>query len=209
MQSKLEDQATSNQELVRKLETMNEVGLKRQRQQFDTELQRISKSQRAAVEEADTATFDRLEQEKQDVIKDYSEQTPKPGPQIDPEVQAYKSSETGAWLNNPVLHETAARLIDANPAMLAQPAKTQLEYAEGEIRKMYPAYFPKKEEPKPKPQRQVVDSGGLAGGGMPSATKFSKLPGEARTQFDKFVKDGIFADTKEDREEYANEYNNS
>lgn len=210
MQSKLDQQATTNQDMVRRLEAMSEAGLKRQRAQFDAQIERITQSQRAAVAEADTDEFDRLEKERQAAIKDFSEQSTPAAPQANPDVEAYKNSDEGAWLKNPILLDTAARLIDANPAILAQPAKAQLEYAEGEVRKMYPAYFPKKDEPKSQPKtRQVVDAGGLAGGAMPKPTAFAKLPAEAKSQFEKFVKDGIFSDSKEDREEYANEYNNS
>lgn len=209
MQTKLDEQARESQETTRRLAAMNDSALKRQKAQFEAEISRITEGQRAAVEDADTATFDKLEKQRQDVIGRYSEQSTQAQPQVDPYFQEYAASDAGAWVANPILKQAAAQLINANPAMLAKPAKAQIEYAEAEIRKMYPAYFPKTDDPKPKPQtRQVVDGGGLAGGGV-KQTAFSKLPADAKAQFSRFVQEGTFENTKADQEEYANEYFNS
>lgn len=204
MQDKLQTTEQQAAELARKQEAMNQRAIERQREQHAAELQRITTAQRRAVEEADPEAYDQLEAQRQK-LQAPPEAIKQDTPPTNPDVEAYRASETGAWLNNPVLAKTAAELVGQNPAILVRSAKEQIAYAEAEIRKMYPAYFPKP-EPKPAP-RTAVDGGGLAtGGGSKPVGAFTKLPSEAKANFARFVKEGLYSDTKEDREEYANEY---
>lgn len=202
MQDKLTEQE-------RKLGTMSERALERQKAQYEAQLQDISAKQRRAVEEADTETWDALERQKADLQKN-APQPEAPQQQADPYLTEYRQTEQGAWTNNPVLMKTGVDLINANPVVngvpiMAQDAKAQVAYAEQELRKMYPAYFPSAAKPKP---RQNVDAGGLASG-APSAGRsaFEKLPSDAKQAFKRFVERGVYEDSKKDREDYANEYN--
>ena len=202
MQDKLSDQE-------RKLGAMSDKALERQRQQHEAQLQDITAKQRRAVEEADTDAWDRLEKQKTDLQKNQPQAEPAQQ-QVDPYLTEYRGTEQGAWTNNPVLVQTGVQLLNANPVVngapiLAQDAKAQVAYAEQELRKMYPAYFPSQTKPAP---RQNVDAGGLASGAPSSArTAFDKLPSDARQAFKRFVERGVYQDNKQDREEYANEYN--
>lgn len=204
MQDKLQTTEQQAAEVARKQEAMNQRAIERQREQYESELQRISAAQRRAVDEADTETYDHLEQQRQNLHK--MAQPQPTAPAHDPIVQEYRNSEQGAWLSNPILARTASELIDKNPAILNSPAKDQIAYAEAEVRKLYPAYFPQPEA-RPAP-RSAVDGGGLASGGGPKPTSaFGKLPSEAKANFARFVKEGLYKDSKEDREEFANDYN--
>lgn len=210
MQDKVSKTEQQAQDHARKLEAMNARALENQRAQYDQQMQQIVAAQRRAVMEGDTEQFDALEGRKAGLQK-ASEEAAKPPEQPqgpDPYVQSYFESKNGAWLKNPILQSTARALIDANPAVLVMDAKAQIDYAEAAVRKLYPGEFQQDEAPKPKP-RPMVDGGGLAQGPGRASGAFQKLPGEAKTQFERFVREGLFSDTKEDREDYANEYNAS
>lgn len=208
MQEKIAESERASKETARRLQAMYERSVETQKAAHEQKLAEIVARQRAAVDSADPDEFDRVEAERRKHVENAprANHEPQPGPQqIPPEVVEYRASEKGQWLNNPILHRTAAELIDARPDIQAKGVAAQLEFAETEIRRMYPAYFPAPQPPKSQP-RQVVDAGGLAGGSRHN-TAFQKLPSDAKSQFAAFVKSGIFKDTNEDKEFYANEYN--
>lgn len=180
-------------ERARKLEAVYERS-----RQLDRE--RLMAERADAVEMADRARFDAAERQLQAL--DAPVEPPKPpAPAADPYVQEYEAKNE--WVKNPILREAGARLIDA-AGLNGRPAAEQIAFAEAEVRKMYPAYFPKPEAPRPAAQR--VDGGGLAGGAG-RASAFSTLPSEARQAFSKFVKEGLFEDNEKDRKRYADDYN--
>jgi hypothetical protein len=193
---------------ARKLDALYQQQADSQRQAYESRLAEITRGQRQAASLADTDAYDRLEQEKARLAPPRQEQQDPEPPQADPYVSQYRSSEGGKWLDNPILLETGKKLIDANPAILQRPAQEQVAYAEAELRRMYPTYFPSGNGAQ-KPQRaQRVDGGGLAaqlGGG----TGFEKLPPDAKTQFKRFVKEGLFTDDERGRKAYTNDYNNA
>ncbi|MDC0657055.1 hypothetical protein N6L27_03495 [Leisingera sp. SS27] len=207
MSEKLETQEREARETARRMEAMNTAALERQKAQFDADMDRITKQQRQAAADADPDRFDELENQRQALMKQQP-QEPVQTPQVDPFVENYRASEQGAWLNNPVLFNTGRELINARPDIMLQPPQKQVEFAEAELRKMYPAYFPQPDNPKPKPKpRQAVDPGGLGGGGAVASGAFTKLPADAKAQFKRFVEQGVFKNTKEDQEEFANDFN--
>lgn len=203
MQDKLTEAERASKDTVQRLEAMSQKAIERQREQYEARLADISQQQRAAAETGDLEQYDKLERQKAG-LKAPEPETPQQGPS--PDVTAYMESESGAWLKNPILYRQAHDMIAARPDVLGKPAKDQLAFVEGEMRRMYPAYFPQPEE-RPKP-KQTVDPGGLATSqAKPDA--FSKLPSEAKAQFAQFVKQNVFKDTKADREEYAREFANA
>tara|TARA_R110000782_G_scaffold218427_1_gene305781 strand:- start:12679 stop:13545 length:867 start_codon:yes stop_codon:yes gene_type:complete len=193
---------------ARKLDALYAQQAQSQRDAYESRLAEITKGQRQAASLADTDAYDRLEAEKAKLAPPRQEEPQDEAPQVDPYVQQYRSGEGGKWLDNPILLDTGKKLIDANPAILQRPAQEQVAYAEAELRKMYPAYFPSNAAA-PKAQRtQRVDGGGLAnqlGGG----NGFEKLPPDAKTQFKRFVKEGLFSDDEQGRKAYTNDYNNA
>jgi len=191
-------------ERMRKLEAVSENTLKAQREQYERDLAAINRAQRDAVEVADVARFDALEKQKTAIKPPAPVEAPKPAqPAVDPYVQEYAAAND--WIKNPVLRETGAKLIDANPAIRAASARDQIAYAEAEVRKLYPGAFAPVADTRPAPPSRV-DGGGL-GIGASGANSFSKLPGEAKAAFQKFVGQGIFANTPADQKRYADDYN--
>lgn len=197
--SKLEADAA---ESARKMAALNERALADQRRQYEERMAAITRDQRAAVEEADTEKYDILEKQRGEIASAYQPDTP--APKQDPYVASYENTENGAWLKNPVLRKTAFDLVNGNQAILATgSAQAQIEYAEGEIRKMFPAYFPQPEKPKPAaPVR--VDAGGLAGRAKDNG--FSALPADAKAAFSRFVAEGLYQNNDADKKAFADEY---
>ena len=183
------------------LERVNEMALRRQQEQHEAQLTSARKARDAAFQSGDEDAYNEANEREQTLLAKPVQAAP---PQTPAEVEQYRQSETGAWLANPILHETAKKLIDARPDIMAQAPAAQIAFAEGEIRKMYPAYFPAPKTQKT-PPRQVVDSGGLAGGGA-GRSPFDKLPADAKATFNRFVEQGIFKNTAQDKKEYADEY---
>lgn len=204
MERKLEDQA----EILRKNEAMNAKALERQRAQHKSEMDQVVQDQRRAVEEADTETYDRLEAKRQNLLQnapmDVQTQT---NQNVSSDVSAYQASEDGAWLKDPVLFQAGVQIIDTTPGASAMSPMEQISFAREKVAEIYPSRFPSK--PAQTKPRAVVDGGGLAPGGKVGGTAYDKLPTEAKTNFKRFASEGLYADTKEGREEYANEYNAS
>lgn len=205
MEEKQERMQRDAEDSARRLEAMNQRALDIQQKQHDRELQRIAQDKRAAVQDADAAAYDRLEREETELRKNTPQEVKPEQPQTDPWLASYTASEDGKWLQNPILRKEAMEAVNFMPGMASATAQQQVEYAETVMREA--GRLPKKEE-KPKP-RNMVDSGGLGsrGGKKPDAGSFEKLPSEAKTQFQRFVDQGIFEDTKTDREDFANDYN--
>lgn len=185
------------------LEAGHKRELERQQAEYKRQIGMISAGQRRAVEEADTERFDALEQQRQRVAPPDLEPTPEQ-PQADP-IAEYVDSHP--WLNDAMMRNAGAVAIDQAMQSGAIPPNAtvaqQVEYAEQRVKDYFPHMF-KQPEPTPKP-RAKVDGGGL---GAKARAGFDSLPKDARDAFGKFVGQGVFEDTKEDREFYFNEYQN-
>lgn len=194
-------------EQERKLAAMNDQALERQRREYEGRMQALTARQRRAVEEADTETWDKLEKQRQQMMQD-APQPDQPQRQEPPaEVAEYQKAND--WAKDPVLWREAVEVVNVgleSGAVRGDDPKGQLEFAERTMRAKYPHMF---QQAKPQ-QRQRVDGGGL-GSGSPAGGRstFDKLPGDAKSAFERFVSRGVFSDTKKDREEYAREYNNA
>ena len=191
-------------EQERKLAAMNDKALERQKADYDRQLAQIAQRQRQAVEEADTETFDRLERQKSELAKQAPEA---PKPQAPQEVVQFR--EANAWAKDPVLWNEAIEAVDVGLSqglVQSDDPAGQLQFAERTILAKYPHLKPQEA---PKPKRQMVDSGGLAGGAPSGRAAFDKLPADAKSTFQRFVSKGIYEDTAKDKEEYAREYNNA
>jgi hypothetical protein len=168
-------------------------------------MQQIAQQQRRAVETADTQEWDRLERERTGLQRQAPQAMPQQQQGPDPYVQEYARSEDGKWLQDPLLAIEAAAVVDQNPHVQNLPAQQQVEFAKAHLAMRYPDKF-RAAQPVQQRPRQRVDGGGL-GGAAVGASAFNRLPPEAKTQFERFAKEGLFKDTKEGREQYAREYN--
>jgi hypothetical protein len=189
-----------------RLEAVTAKTLEQQRAQYDRDLAAIKQQQLDAVDAADRQRFDALERQKDALTKPPEMPAPAAKPAIDPEIEAY--AKANDWVNNPILRRAGAELIDAG-GYASRPAREQLEYAEREVRRLYPHAFapaPVANGAQPQPQQQRVDPGGLGGGAF-KAGAFEALPAEAKATFKRFVEMDIgFKDTPEDRKRYADDY---
>lgn len=202
MNGKLEKATSSYEEHARKLEAMSAKALEIQKSQYEARMADVVSRQRAAFANGDEKAYDAAEAERAELLKKapQEEQPKKEAPRENPDVAAYRANNK--WTQNPILWREAVEAVNYMPNLATATVTEQLQYAEKMIREARPELFKK-----PEPPRQKVEGGGLA----PSAKKsaFDGLPSEARDQFRKFVEQKIYKDTKEDREEYANEYANS
>ena len=209
MQERLDDQDRVRKEETQRLERMNQMALERQKKQYETELQNVRTLRDTAVEEGDMDRYRQLTKQEQDMLADAPQFDATPQqqqPQVDPTLQTYMAGDGGSWLRDPFLGQAAVEIVERSPGAKMLSAVEQAELAKRQLQAIYPDRFPQQEAPKPKQQVQTVDAGGLAGGAGKTNSAFAKLPADAKKQFSRFVSEGLFADTKEDREEYANEY---
>ena len=199
MQARMTEQA-------RKLDAVHEATQARIRADYEGKMAAIASQQRRAVEDADTESWDKLEEQRQELMQSAPQAAPQGGG-MPPELLEYERSEEGRWLANPMLGAEAAQFIEDHPAYKGLPPMTQAALARDHLSKKYPALFPGQEQPKPTVTTKV-DPGGLDGGTKRDRSEYSKLPKEAKAQFEKDVKRGTFKDTKEQREWFADVYNN-
>lgn len=196
------ERAERAEELARKTEAALQAGhkrdMERQKAEYEARMQALDSRRRQAAEEADVETYDKIGRAMAELPKPVD-----PTPQADPLEPFYQGH---SWLKDPILAGVAKTIVDQglrSGAVTPDDAGKQIEFAEQGLKEYFPHKFapPAKEPPKPR-----VSGGGMA----PTARKtgFDTLPKEARDVFSRQVKQGIFEDTKEDREFYFNEYQN-
>jgi hypothetical protein len=191
---------------IARMEAITAKTLEAQKAQYERDMEAIRRQQLEAVETADRDRYEALEQAKSKLTRppEAPEQPARASP-IEHEVDEY--AKTNDWVKNPILRQAGAQLIEAN-GYAGRPVREQLEFAEREVRKLYPGAF----QPAPvatpqKPVAQRVDGGGLGGSAKSSA--FAALPSEAKNAFARFVEQGIFENTDAGKKRYADEYNNA
>ena len=202
LDEKMSQQQRDFEERTRKLEAMTQRTLEAEKARYQSELARLKAVQRRAVEEADTDAFDSAGKAMEGLKPPEIPKAEPVRPEDDPFVKEYVTKPESAWMQNPVIANAAYEIIERRPDIKSLGARAQLEFAEAEIRKMYPAYFP--ETAKPKPTVAKVDGGGLA----PSLRKtgFEALPPEAKRQFKLDVQAGLYTDDDAGRKEWKDAY---
>lgn len=202
---KIEETERQTAEHIRKVEAMNKTALERQRAQHKAEMERIQSEQLRAVEEGDVDAYKRLEAQKGQMQAPPVDDAPAK-PQAPPELIQYHQSDEGKWLSDPVLFNAAFKVIDETPGAASLPPLDQVHFAREQLERIYPSRFPQKQQAAP--IRTTVDPGGMATAKAPSKrSEFDKLPADAKATFKRFQAEGLYSDSKEDREEYAREYN--
>lgn len=189
-------------ETNRRIQAMNDFALKAQREQLERRIAEISVQQRAAVADADTDRFDALARQRSDLERAQVPPQQHAGP--DPVVEAYR--QANPWAQNPLIFAEMAAAVDfgMKSGQTFASTKDQLAYAEKVVLQKYPHLAAKQEEP-PRPQRPgTVDAGGLAGGRRDG---FAALPSEARTAFDRYVREGLYTNDDKGRRSFMEDYN--
>ncbi len=206
----MDEKLSQAQETARRMDAMQAQQMERMRAGYEQRLEQIRGEKRKAVESADAESYDAWDKQERELERHRPVDAPQQPQPAQQEVLTYAETQEGSWLKNPALAQEAFYFLENNPAYKALSAMDQVDAAKDYVKRRYPRMFPA-EAPKTEPQTPSapkVDPGGL-GSARSAGTKFAKLPGEAKQQFERFVKQGLFADTKADREEYANEYLNS
>lgn len=190
---KLREQLASQQEAMKRIESATEKMFRLERERNAAELARVKAEKLEAVETADKDRYQALEKREAELMKE----APK---DEDPHAKAagewVKSQD---WWNKDKI-KTAAAVVLHNEALasgITDPAKALKFVEDGLAERFSP-------KPEPKPEGGTV-IGGLTLGG--SADPFDKLPREAKEAFRRFVQKGTFKDTKEDRAQYVEFYN--
>ncbi|MFK7941606.1 MAG: hypothetical protein AB8B85_01630 [Paracoccaceae bacterium] len=194
LEERLEKQERQFEERTRRLESMTEKAIARQKEQFEAAQKRIAEQKRVAVADADTETYERLEAEEKSL-------TP---PDIDPAPQTSHEAEAefagkNPWYNTDPLARSLA--IAESQRVAAIPGSTveqQLKAAEDAVKLRFPEHFPK---PVPPP-----------GGGATHRTAAPKrshgvndLPPEAVSAAKSFIAQGIYKDMAEYAKDYFEE----
>lgn len=202
MDERLKAQEAQASEVARKTAALNDMALRRQREDFERQLAQITASQRQAVTAQDTEAFDRLEAQKVQLVRT---QSPQEAPPEDPAVSAYKAAND--WAKNPALWNEAIQAVNIglSSGMQFQGAQDQIAFAEASLKLKYPHLFQAKDTPKPRPV--AVDGGGLAS--KAPTNGFAALPADARAAFDRYVKEGLYAATEAGRKQFMEDYGNA
>lgn len=181
------------------MESAYKRDLERQQQAYEDRMSALSARRRQAAEEADLETYDRIDRAMRETPRPEREAPAQPEDILAPHYDGH------GWLKDPVMRQHGFNLVDAalrDGSLQTSDAGEQIKYAEEKLKGYFPHIF---EAPKPKPKPRVEGSGMV-----PAAKKtgFDTLPKDARDVFAKQVKQGVFEDTKEDREFFYNEYQN-
>lgn len=204
----VEETKKEAQERFERLERTNRMAMERAIQQekdrHKTELANVRAAQRKAVDDGDLETYDSLEKREIELLSNPPSEPELADPQESlkaqaaQEVTAYRSTEDGKWLNNPMLARQAYEVIEYTPGAKALDTMGQIQLAKQSLEGMYPHLFPK-QAPAGRTQTKV-DGGGLASS---SGSKgVNSLPAEALKVGKEFVSDGIYKTL----EDYAKDY---
>ncbi|MDP6801117.1 MAG: hypothetical protein QF744_15010 [SAR202 cluster bacterium] len=182
-----------------------------EKRSFQRAFQELSEQRREAVEAGDVEAFDQVQTQMVGLQKEVAEAAPAApagSPDDDPGFTNWLADND--WYNADV-----TMTMFANQAAPIVGRKTGLSPADGrafydavteEVRLAHPEKFSN-----PRRQRAAtVENGGGAttGGGGKSKGQYSKLPPEAKEACATFTKQGLYEDTPQGREKYADIYFN-
>lgn len=156
----------------------------------------IEAKKRQAVADGDEEAYDRYSKEEIE-LPDFEEEKPST-PEVDPQMeQEFREwGEKNQWYNT---DPDKAVLADSYGAFLK---RTQPELSNKEWLNKISDYVETKFSNQNRRKASAVD-GGTPKARSTAASMFDKLDDSAKKQFSRFVEDGIFKNTKEEREAFA------
>lgn len=166
----------------------------------------IEGQMRSAAEEGDTQAYDAAKRDMDELDRDIKEaskaKAPDYNPDEDPDFLAWTSDN--AWYNNDPFLTAEADKIAPVIARKRLTGRAHYDAITAALKTEYPSKFdrsnPKRERP------SAVEGANGSGGGK--KTLWEQVPKGPRETFSRFVSEGLYKDTKEDREKYADEYLN-
>jgi len=216
---KLQEMQETYDKRLQNVSKMTEYALQQQRKNLESQFSAVK---RQAVQVGDEELYDKVEQQEQQTRQQWAREDEQRRKDSDePKKQADKPdepAEVGDWkARNPwfekdrtMTDEAVAYesyLAQARPGMSLQE---RLEATREHIVKEFPQKFGRREKQNMSEDRRrgsPVESGQRsAGAAKQNDGGFSKLPPEAKGQFESFVKEGLFKDDVASRAEYAKHY---
>jgi hypothetical protein len=189
-------------EVARMSEKTQEALSKTFQREMQTRMAQLQEQKVKAVEVGDVAEFQRLEKQQAELSKEAAPQA-KPQDAVPPDHRsAIDQWRVGKdWFQKDKVRTTAAVEFygEAQQQGLSDP-KAILAYVDQKMAGTFADLAPKAALSAP------VEAG-LTFGGNAVASGFEKLPKDAKDAFQRFVKQGLFQDTKEGRAAYAEDYN--
>lgn len=188
-------------EVARMSEKTQEALSKTFQRELQSRMAALQEQKVKAVEVGDVAEFQRLEKQQAELNKQAAE-VPKQSSDVPPDHRsAIDQWRVGKdWFQKDRVKTTAAVEFygEAQAQGISDP-KAILAYVDQKMAGTFADLAPKA-------QIQPVEAGLTFGGGA-TASGFDKLPKDAKDAFQRFVKQGLFQDTKEGRAAYAEDYN--
>lgn len=187
------------QELKRTVGDLKDHLTKADKRAYDRAIKDLKSRQRQAVEDGDTQAFEQVEREMQDLTKQAEEATPQQQQdQPHPDFPAWHA-ENPWYGTDPLMSARAEEIAERLSKRGDLQGREFFDAVTEQIKREYPDKFETKRK-----ASSVEGASGTNGGG--DGSKWSKVDKEGREAFKRFVKQGVFEDTKADREQYAADY---
>ena len=204
IKAKLSELEKSADDRLRRIEKAATAMIERERKTHAEELARIKSEKVQAFEAGDRERFDALERKQEDLQSFKPEPVPEPGMA---EVEAWAKDRpwfgTKAAEFDPIMTNAAGVLWGEAAGKGMTDPKQILAYVDKRMEENFPHKFAKAAAVV---QKQSAVESGLTFGGGNSGGGFASLPKSARDAFARFVAQGVFTDSKEDRETYFKDY---
>lgn len=189
-------------EVARMSEKTQDALSKTFQRELQSRLAQLQEQKVKAVEVGDVAEFQRLEKQQAELNKQAAD-VPQQSSDVPPDHRAAIDQwRVGKdWFQKDRVKTTAAvEFYGEAQAQGYSDPKAILAYVDQKMAGTFADLAPKQ------PASAPVEAGLTFGGGA-TASGFDKLPKDAKDAFQRFVKQGLFQDTKEGRAAYAEDYN--
>lgn len=188
-----------NAEALRRIEAVAAKQVERERAQHQEALAKIKADKIAAVEVGDIDAYKALEK-REEAVRSQAPDAKSDAVPDNHRAAIEQWSVNKPWFKADPIKTNAAAIIygQAQQSGLTDPSAI-LAYVDREMSKQFADLAPKV-------QVETVEAGLTFGSGS-VASPFEKLPKDAKEAFRRFVEKGVFKDTKEDRAQYAEDYN--
>lgn len=189
-----------NAEALRRIEAVAAKQVERERAAHQEALAKIKADKIAAVEVGDIDAYKALEK-REEAVRSQAPDAKSEAVPDNHRAAIEQWSVNKPWFKADPIKTQAAAIIygQAQQSGLTDPGAI-LAYVDREMSKQFADLAPKATPV------ETVEAGLTFGSGS-VASPFEKLPKDAKDAFRRFVEKGVFKDTKEDRAQYAEDYN--
>lgn len=186
--------------------TINDLGQhmkKADQRAYQKALDDLKAQQREAVEQGDTKAYEQAERQMENLKKDVEAADEAGGQQARPDADFRAWHAENAWYDDDVEATVYADQIAPVVARkTGYKGRALYDAVAQEVKKKFPDKFGNPRRSRP----QAVENAGTSSG--QAKTLWDQVPREDRAAFKRFVEQGLYKDTKEDREKFADIYLN-